>query len=226
MSKFSCVLVVFSILMNLKEATADQIPFTKTGCWARVQDPGSPGTFINVLIPVPVTGTRFNRNDGRMGCTKNYDYSKFTAGPTWPVNHMGRAYVEADVIRYWDWTYDGYDREGGGSLDFTQNCHGYAFGVGDWPNDSTALKGQQPNPCWVPDVPKATIADCTTHTVKIETTNCKNSMGIIISKSSEKFRESGYYKQTSDCTFVRKRVDLTKGKGERAGLSLIPYKKR
>ena len=78
----------------------------------------------------------------------------------------------------------------------------------------------------MPDVPKATIADCTTHTVKIETTDCKNSLGIIVSKSSEKFRESGYYKQTSDCTFVRKRVDLTNWNGVRAGLNLIPYKKQ
>jgi hypothetical protein len=226
MSKFSCTLVVFSILLLLKEATADQIPITVLPSVAMVPVPGSPGLFAQVRIDVPITGTHFNKNDGRMGCTKNYDYATVTAGPTWPVNHMGRAYVEADVIRYWDWTYDGYDREGGGALDFTQNCHGYAFGVGDWPNDSTALKGQQPNPCWVPDVPKATIADCTTHTVKIETTDCKNSLGIIVSKSSEKFRESGYYRQTSDCTFVSKRVDLTKGNGVRAGLNLIPYKKQ
>ena len=125
MSKFSCVLVVFSILLLLKEATADQIPITVLPSVAMVPVPGSPGLFALVPIDVPVTGTHFNGNDGRMGCTKKYDYSKFTAGPTWPVNHMGRAYVEADVIRYWDWTYDGYDREGGGSLDFTQNCHGF-----------------------------------------------------------------------------------------------------
>jgi hypothetical protein len=225
MSKFSCILVVFSILLLLKEATADQIPITKMRCFALVPVQGSPGLFEVVPIAVPIIGTRFNGNDGRMGCTKKYDYATVTAGPNWPVNHMGRAFVEADVIRYWDWNYTGYVRQGGGSLDFTQNCHGYAFGVGDWPDDSKALKGEQPNPCWVPDVLKQTIADCTTHTVKVETTDCKNSLGIIVTKSSEKFRESGYYTQESDCTFVRKRVDLTKGEGERKGLSLTPYKK-
>jgi len=206
MSKFSCILVVFSILLLLKEATADQTPITYLPSVARVQVPGSPGAFTNVRIAVPITGIDFNRNDGRMGCTAKYDYVTITAGPTWPVNHMGRAYVEADVIRYWDWTYEGY--EGGGALDYTRNCHGYAFGVGDWPNDSTALIGQQPNPCWVPDVPNATIADCKTHTVKIEMKDCRSSLGIIVSKSSEKFRESGYYTQASGCTYVHKRVDL------------------
>lgn len=225
MSKFSCILVVFSILLLLKEATADQIPITALPSVAMVPVQASPGLFALVPIDVPITGTRFNRNDGRMGCTEKYDYATITAGPTWPVNHMGRAFGEADVIRYWDWTYDGYIREGGGSLDFTQNCHGYAFGVGAWPDDSKALKGEQPNPCWVPDVPKQTIADCTTHTVKVETTDCKNSLGIIVTKSSEKFRESGYYTQESDCNPNTKRVDLKKGNGVRKNLNLTPYKK-
>ena len=225
MSKFSCILVVFSILLLLKEATADQIPITALPSVAMVPVQGSPGLFELVPIDVPITGTRFNRNDGRMGCTEKYDYATITAGPTWPVNHMGRAFGEADVIRYWDWTYDGYIREGGGSLDYTQNCHGYAFGVGAWPDDSKALKGEQPNPCWVPDVPNQTIADCTTHTVKVETKDCKNSLGIIVLRSSEKFRESGYYKQESDCNPNRNPVELKKGNGVRKNLNLTPYKK-
>lgn len=71
MSKFSCILVVFSILLLLKEATADQIPITALPSVAMVPVQGSPGLFALVPIDVPITGTRFNRNDGVWDALRN-----------------------------------------------------------------------------------------------------------------------------------------------------------
>ena len=66
MSKFSYTLGVFSILLLLKEATADQIPITVLPSVAMVPVPGSPGLFAQVRIDVPITGTHFNKNDGML----------------------------------------------------------------------------------------------------------------------------------------------------------------
>jgi hypothetical protein len=43
----------------------------------------------------------------------------------------------ANIRTLWDWKYEGYTRTG--SEDITRNCHGYAFGVNTWVNNTTEL---------------------------------------------------------------------------------------
>lgn len=225
MTMRSRMLTVLSVLFLLStEANAAVTPISSLPSVARVPVSGDPGQYTNVLISVPVTGNYYTGADGRMGCTAKYGYATITEGPTWPVSYNGNNYTESDVQRYWDWTYAGYD--GGGALDYSQNCHGYAFGVGDWPDESAGIIGSGANACWVQDNFNATIADRNTHTVKITMKDCENSLAIIIDTSSEKFRESGVYTQTGSCDLLTGgSVDLGLGNGVRADLTFTLYKK-
>lgn len=220
------LLTALSVFFFLStEAIAGITPITTLPSMARIPVSGSPGQYTNVPISVPVTGNHFSGVQGRMGCTEKYDYGIITVPPVWPVTFGGTNYEESDVIRYWNWTYAGYS--GGGALDYSQNCHGYAFGVGDWPDSSTGIIGSGTTACWVPDGSNATIADRVTHTVRISMKDCKNSLGVIVNESSEKFRESGIYTQTGSCDVMAGGgVDLGLGNGVRANLTFTPYKKK
>lgn len=207
-------------------ATAAIVGFPECGVSVRVPITGQPGQFKNVAIIVPVTDVLYSGVDGREGCDgEKYDYDKFTTPPSWPVTYQGTTYTEADLKRYWDWVYAGY--AGGGNPDWTQNCHGYAFGVGDWPNGSSAIiKRDLTNTfCWIED---EDIADATIgtygygHTVKVTMEHCANSMGWIVKASSEKFKESGTYTLSGDCTTGS--ADLSLGNGPRANISFALYK--
>ena len=185
--------------------------------------------FAIVTLSLPVTGTRFFGPDGRAGCNNTkYEYSVITAGPNLPVNVQGMQFTQAQHENYWKWVYDGY--QGGHAVDWSQNCVGYAYGVGDW-CASGGIIGSGNTACWVQDGSNATIAESGGHSVKITMVDCKNSRGTIIKTSSEKFRESGYYTQEGDCSIGVLQngggsVDLGLGNGPRGGLSFTYLKKK
>jgi hypothetical protein len=95
---------------------------------------------------------------------QNYDYSTVQINmddPNTPADEGWKAEVQdsfgkkhqvghADNKRYWDWYYQAYGKspEQDHKCDYSQNCFGYAFGVGDWPDDPQtllALDDQNPN---------------------------------------------------------------------------------
>ncbi len=174
--------------------------------------PGSPGTFINETLSLPVTATRYNDTDGGTGCSGLfYEYVVLTTPPSWPVTIDGDTYTLADNKRFWDWTYHGFG--GGGSQIWTEYCHGYAFGVGDWPSSSASILanhgiGVQ---CWIPNNETAAIASTFGHSVKIVMEHCP-SRGYIVKSSSEKFRESAIYTLDGNCDTLG--IDLKLGNGD------------
>ncbi|MDB4778149.1 hypothetical protein OAG68_01705 [bacterium] len=130
----------------------------------------------------------------------------------------------ADTEAYWDWVYHGYEKVSG--LDFTQNCHGFAFGIGDWPQAATTIVGAtELSPCYI----RATELDATVavdhhatgvvgaaHSIKVWSDSCEVEVVVpgprgepihhteiqtatTIVESKEQFRESGIYRQTSEC---------------------------
>jgi len=110
-----------------------------------------------------------------------------------------------------------------GDCDWTQNCHGYAFGVGDWSNDSIILKADGSTRCWFDDISNATIADNTYHTIMITVSNCPGSIGNIITATSEKFKESPIFELSGGC--YGQPIDLTLGNAPRGGMNdLVPYR--
>jgi hypothetical protein len=112
---------------------------------------------------------------------------------------------------YWDWYYRDYQQVS--EVDYSQNCHGYAFGVGDWPDEAgTLLDLGNPNVnqrCYL-EVPIGqgnlmTIAsDPPDHSIKVTGDSCEQEVetdpplfviGNFHKTSIEKMRESGVYKR-------------------------------
>ncbi|GIX00127.1 MAG: hypothetical protein KatS3mg111_3459 [Pirellulaceae bacterium] len=189
--------------------------------YAAVRMPYGPGQWYNDYIPVTITVATVNATNCRGDL---YVKKRVVTPPSWPVTINNKQYVEADAIRYWDWVYEGY--QGGGALDWETNCHGYAFGVGDWPDNSQTIIGGTP-PCWVEDLSEqTTIADADFgHTVKVVIKDCKNSHGLIVLRSDEQFRESATYTQQGSCDLQNGgTIDLSKGNGPRSGMMFKFYK--
>jgi hypothetical protein len=181
-------------------------------------------------VPLTVSGTEYTGADGRNGCNnEKYDYKVFGA-PTYPIVLNGVTVVIEGVTvsnihnsDFWKWVYTGYS--GGGGTDWTKNCFGYAFGVGDWPVSSSVLKEAGGVRCWFDDMSGATIADNTQHTIKMTMSNCPNSIGVRITSTSEKFKESSIYTLGNGSCFGPP-IDLAMGNGLRGGMNnLIPYRK-
>lgn len=173
-----------------------------------------------VTIVVPCSGTSYDGVNGRGGCTgEKYDYSTITTPPSWPVTYNSVSYTQAQHTAYWDWVYSGYG--GGGAADWSQNCHGYGFGVGDWPDNSSTIISANGTNCWILDMSNATIADNTNHTVKITVLDCPLSVGLVITSSAEKFRESAVYTKTGNCASP---ISLQGGNSPRGGMSFNYYR--
>ena len=133
-----------------------------------------------------------------------YQYSEMTVSNSWigqfTYNMVTYNVNVSHTEAYWDWRFLGYEKQG--SVDYTKNCHGFAFGVGDWPADGGmgAIIILKEGACYAQTDPvHATIAVSTgcTHSIKV-------SGGLALNGSqpwprvlatTEKFRESAIYKQ-------------------------------
>ena len=207
-------LVCLPFSMDIK-ADITQVPGTKV--FVRVNDK-------NEEIEVLCSFTSYTGDDGAKGCNDaKYEYDVI-ASPSWPVTFGNVQYTLAQHKAYWDWVYAGYIPVGTANCDWSKNCHGYAFGVGNWPANSTLLKADGATRCWFDDISNATIADNTRHTIKITVSTCSGSIGKKITATSEKFQESGLYGLSCLCTGPG--INLALGNSPRGGMDdLIPYRK-
>ena len=113
----------------------------------------------------------------------------------------------ADVDRYWDAVYSGYTKASGATT--TKNCHGHAFGAGDWPEASIygATLLLAVDTCYVgASTKEATLAFSTGHSIKVTGKQCTVNLGSgmttpiqILDSSSEKNTYGGVYTQSKGC---------------------------
>ncbi len=101
------------------------------------------------------------------------------------------------------------------SCDYSQNCHGYAFGTGNWPATNLHLINGGETPCWTeadPEQKARVSADLGGgHTIKIDAwhqcklhgNNGKDTLVWFIRKTSEQFRESGTFSMEHRCGMPR-----------------------
>lgn len=119
---------------------------------------------------------------------------------------------EANILRFYKFYYAAYDQEG--NVDYTKNCHGYAFDVGNWPADGgpgvgVIINESAFNPCYVPAYPQNAKIACTgAHSVKVKpgivlNFNSSYSTSIwTIVETKEKLRESPIFKQSNSSGVV------------------------
>jgi hypothetical protein len=146
-------------------------------------------------------------NTGKQNCDgDDYSYADVTVNNAWSLTHtVNGVEITSDVDdndAYWDERYDGYTQNG--AVDYTQNCHGYAFGVGDWPDDNADGHDilLEVGTCYVnASVKDAILATCGTHSIKVTGDECSiwEFTWEITDSTSEKFRESGIYEQSNGC---------------------------
>ncbi len=202
--------------------------------WARI-DLKNPSTGKNVGWGTFAHYTNNART--KTNCNNDlYDYCKADIDPAWQSNYVfvidpttGAEGVFPGVTAninhnkaYWDEYYAGYTGPANGEpkCDYSQNCHGFAFGVGDWPDKALELidaqvQGNPPPPgggnqvsCYVGcDTDVATVAtDINNHSIKIEGGVCvEQGTGgppppppvnlKVVKKSWEQCRESGTYRR-------------------------------
>jgi hypothetical protein len=171
-----------------------------------------------------------------------YDYGVLELDPNWTSDAVFVGPKEnlvflpnvvatiANNKEYWDLYYAGYQgpQAGEPQCGYSQNCHGYAFGVGDWPDKAVVLLNVQGEPGGLPapgggnqqpcydacDADVAVIAsDVVNHSIKVEGGVCVTTGLVppgfpvpplvitkVVKKSWEKCRESGvYWRVAGDC---------------------------
>jgi hypothetical protein len=201
----------------------------------RIEHPVGSGDFINRIVLIPTehpnhapgtvtfgTSIRYEGNASlKTNCTgQKYNHFVVSIDDNWvvsiQVDGQPRNVSKADNERYWDYYYRDYTKVFG--IDYTKSCHGYAFGVGDWPMSAFEIIRESipphPDDCyrqifnhadWI-DVEIA--SDRPDHSIKITGDQCEVEVGsnpptiemqAIVKTSSEKFRESGVYEQAGNC---------------------------
>ncbi|MFN5709669.1 MAG: hypothetical protein ACK49R_16165 [Planctomycetota bacterium] len=178
------------------------------------------------------TATRFTAAvSNKLNCAGNpYEYVKVTIDENWEgivIDENTGMLTNfrcgpADLEAYWNDVYEGYEKLSG--VDFTKNCHGYAFDVGDWPAEATLLLNLGPfaqipgRACWeTSELKDAKIASLPpSHSIKVVGGTCtitqppgpvpvvpgqpgQPAIKQVIKETKQKFRESGVYRQTANC---------------------------
>ena len=169
----------------------------------------------------------------KANCAGNvYAYAKVKIDPNWTGFILKVDFLTGlpssipvyptDLEAYWDDVYNGYEKLSG--VDFNQNCHGYAFNVGDWPDEAALLLNLGPFvlvpglACWeTSEMKDAKIASLPpSHSIKVVGGTCNVAqlpgpvpaipgqpaqpvIKQVIKETRQKFRESGVYRQTADC---------------------------
>jgi len=183
------------------------------------------------------TGRTFEGDDGGDGCNgRKYNYSEFVVYFNWwyYAAAIDRTWTEDDNQAFWDWYYSPHGTEDDPGYtsphhcDYTQNCHGYAFGTNNFVNEPDALTGRShfigfhEESCFeeVDEIKDAKFAHDGDHTVKVTGDECDPEAGDgsiecvptvtiggevegckiqVISSTSEQFKESGTYTRSIVC---------------------------
>jgi len=191
------------------------------------------------LVPIPLrttanpegfgTGHVFLNRQFNCACGKKtkYSYAELTIdddvewevehGVSWPDGVADKlTWTRADNLRWWEYYYRDYkklDSEGNetetGSLDYSQNCYGYAFGTGNWLID---IKGFYSTCTERATVETAEFVVDSLHAAKVKGKKIlPRDKDAQIVHSSEQYRESGTYAQDEeerpfvDVTFAHRR---------------------
>lgn len=169
----------------------------------------------------------------KLNCVGNaYEYAEVKMDPNWTGFILKVDFLTgmpssipvypADLEAYWDDVYKGYEKLSG--VDFTKNCHGYAFDVGDWPAEANLLLNLGPlvqapgRACWeTSEVKDAKIAsEPPSHSIKVVGGTCSLAQPPgpvpaipgqpaqpviiqVVKETRQKVRESGVSRQTADC---------------------------
>lgn len=181
------------------------------GLWLDANAPGNLGgidwgdaTKYNLFDPDDYAGCI----TGKTNCdSEHYEYMTVSINTAWSVtisvNFTPVTFTVADTEAYWDHKYTGYSKVG--SVNYSQNCHGYAFGVGDWPADIYGCGVLVDTPCYQPQyIYNADIATLTdnTHSMKVTGAICSQEYAFteIFATTTEKYRESAIYEQSQFCS--------------------------
>jgi hypothetical protein len=153
-------------------------------------------------------------NTPKRNCEGNsYSYAAIQIDAGWQATVMfpevgSKTVGRADNERYWRNYYKGYTETG--NADYSQNCHGYSLGVGDWAGGGVdPMYGQLdhvlvPGYCWVSCAPNEVEVGVTSdhgHSMKMQAQLCQiqETMHYAVVNTSEKFRESQYFSQSAPC---------------------------
>lgn len=137
------------------------------------------GTFGNVV--------HYSGAHGRVhSCGDRYDYTVVNVAVNWHViedqnsNPLRHQFTQLDNKNFWDWYYRDYDSPG--QCDYSQNCHGFAFQVGDWPDNAAGIMGyRDPNQFIPAGAPPHTpcYAECSKQYAEIATNVAVHTVQVI-----------------------------------------------
>lgn len=195
-----CLVAVTTL--NASALTQQSVYEPEFGVFCRVEINGQ---FENVLVFIDMRRPDIGDDDGwgtfrpyeganseKTNCNGDrYDYAVIDVDHAWEQEQefpegsgLFRTFSHTDNKRFWDWYYEGYTAPD--TCDYTQNCHGYAFGVGDWPYTATPIIDNRPipdplppdpipPPCYVgAEVKEAQIAsDPPSHSIKVQGAECE-----------------------------------------------------
>jgi len=182
----------------------------------------------------------FTEPEGKTNCHgTRYEYKQFDIKHYWQVDvfvpgHGVQFCTHGRNLAFWDWYYREYD--GPSSCDYSQNCHGFSLGTGDWISPSAWI------PCYEATTEKelAEVAVSNdppefTHSIKVTGGLCPAELepGIatafpgtplpgdptgplftgVFKGSSEQYRESGTYTQQASCDDVPPSVNISLAHG-------------
>ncbi len=119
----------------------------------------------------------------------------------WSAQHQnGKVYGAAEKLAFWNWYY-GPKYEAPDACDYSRNCHGFAFDVGDHPAEVSVLMDTNGNPpCWqvAENDQASTVAVAgIDHSIKVSWHKCGKHW--TIAKSEEQFMFSGTYSRMHEC---------------------------
>jgi len=125
--------------------------------------------------------------------------------PDGTAGSVSITFTKAHINAYYDHKYEGYTKTG--DVDFSQNCHGLALGVGNWPGDSTygAERILNSPTCWFSAyIPDVKLAYSGNHSIVVGGEICDGGLEETMpfpqfTSSQEKFRASAIYSQSSTC---------------------------
>jgi hypothetical protein len=172
---------------------------------------------VSVSLPTYGSAERYNLydsvgtpcNTGATNCRgNNYSYMIVSITSNWSISKVidgvSVTITETDTKAYYDNKYAGYTQVNGAPIDYSQNCHGYSFGVGNWPADNegmSILLAGTPT-CYTQQYYwNVDVATTSGHSVKADGAMCSDTYTFweIYTETTEKFRESGVYKLTGSC---------------------------
>lgn len=238
--KASCVSLLILAIMGGQpscDAAVTNLTFLPVSCRKMTG-----GSMQNHTINIPLdgtpdygTGTYYDPPDGsEVNCDDTkYKYYVFDIALNWsvtkPINGTNYTFTAADNDAYWDWYFTDYSGGSGNSCDYTKNCHGHAFGVGEWPlNDGAGILlsvGTCYEAVTTSNFDDAEIAVRVDYGHSLNVTGEKCTVPEVdeisaVTSTNEKFKESGVYTQSATCASGG--VNVSKAHGVQ---SWVYYKK-